>query len=427
MLPGTGGFRGRRWQWLTAALVLATAALGGAAWYVHGGKERGERLIEYQLWPRARQQLHWYVRLHPADYEARLRLAEAYYRDESLKGEQAAAGAMQQLGAIPDDAPQGAQARTQQGRVELFLRHRPSRARDWFHRALALDPHLVEANFLMWKLHELIGQSESAEPYFWPVFEQTEEGMPRAERLREWYMTQFYPTTANPALEAMMGLPPDPDNPLRGEARRCLRFREAEPDRPIGHTGLARAFQQDGDKKFAKQLLDIGAKAMKEKDADPAYLATLISVTHSLGEYRQAEAAFQRWPEPHEGFEYWRSQALILHEIRGEYAKAAEAYEKALAVWPGQVSWRVINRYADCLTRLRRTKEAAAARQKATDVINEMTEEQLRELRNALAVLDDPHQVMTVAAFYRRIDRPREAEAWESHVRWLQLQKQSES
>jgi tetratricopeptide (TPR) repeat protein len=406
-------------QLLLVFAAIAVLVVGGGMFYVHGGRARAERMAGFELWPDARQELNRYLTIWPGDHAARLLLAEAWYRDESLPGEEALDAAMEELAAIPDDCHEGPVARAQQGRIELLMRHRPWRAEQYLQRSLELAPDLVDSNFLMWKLYDLTGRSQQAEPYFWKVHDRAPEGLGRAERLREWYMSQFYPATANPMLERLMGLPPDPTSPLVGEARRFKEFRDSEPDRPIGHAALALAFQADGDLKTAMKLLEQGAEEIKEDDDHPFYLSVLVNVAFGLGDFPKAEEAFDKWPPPHAGHDYWYARALVMHQIRGEYEDARQCYLSLLKEWPGPVEWRVYNRLADCLARLKQPDEAAKVRARAKEIENLMSEEVLGKLRDSLGHLDEPKRAQELADFYRKIDRPREAAAWDSHVNWL--------
>ena len=413
---------------LLRRLLLALAAIGllaavGFGWYVYTGRSRAESLIGHELWRDARGELHRYLKLRPGDDGARLMLAEAYYRDESLPGEEAVEAAMSELESVPDDSEQAALARSQQARIELLLRHRPWRAEKLLEQSLSLDPELVDANYLMWKLYDLTGRSQLAEKWFWKVHNSAERGLPRAQRLREWFMSQFFPATANPALEILMGLPPDPESPLQGEARRFLRFRDAEPDRPIGHAALARAFQADGDLKFAMKLLDEGKPKITENANHPFFLATEINVALGLGDFPKVEKTLAAWPEPREGHEYLYCKALVAHQIRGEYAEAVDAYRALLKEWPGPVEWRIQNRLAECLARLKKGDEAAAVRRRAKEIENLMNDELLGKLRDALGHLDDPERVRELADFYRKIERFREADAWDSHADWVKSER----
>ncbi len=401
----------------TAALA---ACAGGWVWAEHGLPE-AQAMAKYGLWPEVRQALDRYLWLHPRDASSHLLYAESLVKDPPPEADEAWAQALAHLQAIPDTAPQGALARTQEGRVEFFLRYHPARAEALFRRAIELDPEMPEPYYLIWKVKDLTGRSHLAEPEFWKVYEASAPAV-RGIRLREWYMSQFYPATANPFLDRVMGLvPAERNTPDQVEAFRLLGFRNAEPESPLGYAALARWFQQENDARAALETLDNDAAAkVPNAESDPYYLAVLIGILIELGEFDRADRCFQRWPEPHSGYEYWIAKGRVLQEVRGEYAEAIQAYDLALAEWPGQVDWRTRNRKASCMARLRDHDGAARERERAKTIEHAMDEKVHRQLRYALGFLNDPEQIQKVVEFYRKIDRPKEAAAWLEHIARIQ-------
>jgi tetratricopeptide (TPR) repeat protein len=404
---------------LVAVVGVGLAACGAWLW-AESGRSEARALAKYGLWPEVRQALDKYLWLHPRDFPSRLLYAEALVKDGQLLAEEALPRAIAHLQAIPDTAPEGPRARTQEGRIELFLLHHPSRAEGLFRQAIELDPEMPEPYYLLWKLKDLTGRAHLAEPEFWKVYEFS--ALPvRGIRLREWYMSQFYPATANPLLDRLMGLvPPERNTPDQVEAFRLLGFRNAEPESPLGYAALARWFQAENDARAALDTLDKDAAKVPDAESDPFYLATLISILIELGEFDRADRCFERWPEPHSGYEYWLTRGRVLQEIRGEYAEAVRAYDLALAEWPGQVDWRTRNRKANCLARLRDQAGAARERERSKVLEQLMDEKVHQELRYAMGFLDDPKQLQKVVDFYRKIDRPREAAAWSEHIARIQ-------
>jgi tetratricopeptide (TPR) repeat protein len=408
-----------RWKYLLSIAAILLAAGGAYFYYVHGAAARAQRMARLELWSDARQELRPYLWFYPFDYQTRLLLADTYIKDESLELDAAQAGALKHLRAIPDSSPEGAWARLQEGRVLFVLLHQPSRAEELIERSLKLDPESSEAHYLMWKLLDLTGRSHLAEPHFWKTYESS-QGAERAARLREWHMSQFYPATANLELERLMGMPPDRDAPPeQNEAFRFIRYRNAERDRPLGYAALARSFQSQGDLQFASLVLDEGDEAIEVGLDDPSYLAAAVAVSIELGDFERAEQAFQRWPEPHAGYEYLSSRAMVLHEVRRDYAEALKAYELALQDWPGPIDSRLLNRKAECLALLRQPQAAAEARAAAKSLEELMSEEVHLKLRDAMGHLDDPRRVAEIVDFYRKIGREREAKAWETHLALL--------
>lgn len=410
---------------LLATAVVALAAGGFLVWQAQQGFQRAEQYARFGLWPDARQSLQWYLRLHPADDAAHLALAEAFVKDEALPRVDAVVGAAAHLAAVPDSSRFAAMARSQEGRLELFLLNRPERAERRFRHAIEVNPTAIDPYFMIWKLYDLTGRSHLAESEFWKVYEASHPAE-RGPRLNEWYMSQFYPATANPALDQLMGLGAPTQDAARTKAQRFIRFRDAEPDGAFGYAALARWFEQQGDPKFALQVLEKGAELAPSTARDSMFLATMINVLIAMGDIDRAGKVMKSWPEPHSGYEYWLSLGQVRQEVEGDAAGAMEAYDKALVDWPGPVDWRTLNRKAACLTQLRKTEEAAALRDQIK-VVEELTNDKLHQsLRQALGSLEDPDKLQPVVDFYRRLKRPKEATGWEEYVTYLRTRAASD-
>jgi tetratricopeptide (TPR) repeat protein len=230
-------------------------------------------------------------------------------------------------------------------------------------------------------------------------------------------MSQFYPATANPVLDRLMGIvKTEKYDADQVEAQRFIRFRNAEADAPLSYAALARWFQTSGDSRFAFELLEKSRDKMRNEERDPLYLATMISLLIERGDFARADQCFQLWPEPHAGYEYWLAKGQVLQEIRGQYTEAIQAYDLALRDWPGPVDWRTRNRKANCLARLRDQEGAAREREQA-QVIEKLMDDKIHQrLRYVLSFLDQPAQLQELVEFYQKIGRPREATAWLEHI-----------
>jgi tetratricopeptide (TPR) repeat protein len=263
----------------------------------------------------------------------------------------------------------------------------------------------------------LANRSEDADAPFWEFYELTPHAK-RAEYLSQWYLSQFDTTSANPGLDRELGAIGAHERPSReGEKRRYLLFREAEPDSPIPYAALARWYSTHRDFKTAREMLaEAEARVPAEKRDHPFYLAVSIVLHIELGEFDHATAAFERWPEPHRGFEYWRCRGLVLDEVLGQDEEAIAAYDQALQVWPGPTEWALRNRKANCLTRLGKTAEAEQVRADAAHVVSLMSAALHERLTKSLGHPDDPQQLMIVAKFYRDLGRTREAASWLQHI-----------
>ncbi|MFM8252079.1 MAG: tetratricopeptide repeat protein [Planctomycetota bacterium] len=402
---------------LVALGLLAIAAAG--AWRVEGGLARAEQMAKFGLWSEVRTELSRYLWLHPQREEALLAMAEAYYNDEELPAADATVAARSYLVQVPDDSRFAAMARSMEGRMELFVLNRPQRAEQLFEQALTVNSRAIDPHFMIWKLYDMTGRSHLSEDHFWQVYEVTPQAG-RGSRLREWYMSQFFPATANPTLDQLMAVanPRDP-NAARTEGDRFVRFRNSEPDRSIGYAALARWFQHEGDAQFAQQVLDEGLEKAVEPGRDPFFVSTQVSIAIALGEFDGLRELIEEWPEPKTGYEYWVTRGNYSQEVEGDFAAAVESYDEALKYWPGQVDWRTLNRKASCLARLKRDADLARLRERIK-VVESLTDNKLHvSLRAALGAIDDPEKLQALQDFYERLERPREAAGWREYIAWL--------
>jgi len=394
--------------------VLVCAWLGYNVMRAQRGLAEAERLLKRNVFSRAREEIDRYLWLHPRDPAALLIAAEILTRDESLEADPAIDRAQALLSRIPDSDEKGPVARVQQARLSFFLKHRPIEAQGLFERAIELDPKFIHARFLLWKLLDLSGRSDSAEPVFWEIFEQT----PPADRpylMREWYLSQFFPASANPLLDIQMGYR-DPSKPvqLNPEYRRLKEHLDAEPEQPVNHAALARWFQHDGDHTTALALLELGLK-VPGAEKNPYFLSILLATLFERGELDRAKQFLNGWPDPHEGYEYWRWRGMLADEADRDYPSAVEAYDRALAIWPGPVDWRTMNRRANCLARMRQSEAATEARKQAKTVEQLMDTDVHIALKEALDddKLTQPDTVKRFEDFYRNLGREREVHAWQ--------------
>ncbi|GIW96618.1 MAG: hypothetical protein KatS3mg110_4659 [Pirellulaceae bacterium] len=405
-----------KWPWRTVAagLVVGTSlALGIIGWWCNRGLSNAHRLLQRQRWSEARWELWRYLWLHPRQPSALLLLADSYIRDESIPQQEAAVRALDTLQQIPDQSTYAAEARTKEGWIQLFMLHQPSRAEEKLRHAAELDRFAVEPRYWLWKLYDLTGRSNLAEPVVWQVLELTPEA-DRAMRLREWYMSQFFPLSGCAALDFRMGLLGENEIPtVDVERRRFQLFRDAEPDRALGYAALARWLTREGMPQVALEVLQAGEKQLLDTEkSHPFFLATMIEVLIDLGKFAEAEAYFLRWPDEDRSFEYWRWRGVIEEEVRGDYQAAVAAYDQALPVWPGPVDWRMRVRKANCLARLGRAEEAERVRREAKQIEAQMDNSVHAPLRAALADLNDRRSLLRMAEFYRDLGRPREAASW---------------
>ena len=163
---------------------------------------------------------------------------------------------------------------------------------------------------------------------------------------------------------------------------------------------------------YASKVLQEAEEKLADPSSNPFYVAMRVTVLLDLGEFEQAQAAFDLWPQPHDGYEYFRCRALLLDEIESDFEQAIKYYQKALALWPGPFEWRLQNRLANCLTRVGRPSKADAARERARLIEVNMEGNVHTRLRQALADLEDPTDLGELLSFYKDLDCKREVDAW---------------
>jgi tetratricopeptide (TPR) repeat protein len=418
LLVAPHSFRKARLATLVAAVLVPIALAGGAAiFFAEQGLATGERLARHGLWQEVHRPISRYLWLHPASPRANLIAAEALVKDDSIPLMQRITDSLRCLGRIPDTAAEGVSARIAEARVKLFLRYEPMAAEQSLAKAIAIDPESLEAHLLSWKLLELTGRAEEAEEVFWKCLALSPEEQ-RPLRLREWYVSQFFPLTATAELDRLMGFRGSAAEPgVAVEMRRLQRFRLAEPQEPVPHAALAELFLRENEPELAFDVLDEAAAQMPvERQTNPFILGVVVETLLELGEAEHARETFDRWPEPHVGRRYWLVRGRVLQEADNEPAEAADAYRESLLTWPGEVDWRTTNRLAGCLARAGKADAAAETRGIVQQIQEALPQETLQNLLDALASPANPEVALEMARFYRQIGRVREAEAWDAVV-----------
>ncbi len=400
---------------LVVAIAVALAWGGYQVAQRQLGYSRAIELAQFQLWGKARDALGGYLQLHPSDAEARLLMAELWVSDDQLFTDVTVPNALDQLRQVPSNSPLAAAARIQEAKLQFLVQHRPVAAEKSLRTAISLDENSIEAHQLLCRVLETTARYHETESLFWKIYDVSPPEQ-RAVRLREWYMSQFFPQTANDDLDVRMGITAAQTGTLPVEAVRYLRFRETEPNEPLARAALARWTSRSGQPREALSLLDVGDEKIDNELADPFFVATLIDLLIDLGEYERADQRFRAWPGAREGFDYWRLKAIILEEVHQDFVSALEAYDQALQTWPGPAEWRLMHRKAGCLARAGDRDQASQVRSRAEEVEKLMEEGVHQRLRYVLGFLDDPDGLKEVIAFYRQLGRPREVTAWSREV-----------
>jgi tetratricopeptide (TPR) repeat protein len=410
---------------LAAALLVLTLVVAvpaaTVAYRAQTGLRDAQELLAHQLWPQARERLASYLWLHPDDGQALLMMAEAYAKDEGLPAGTTALEAIRCLERIPSASPLAGSARLQEGRLYFLVLQRPGRAEERLRLAIEHGAGLP-AWQMLWTVLNFTGRADEGQQVFWEVYELT----PPAERpfrLRELYLNQFFPVSANEALDRLMGILKPGEGPSRmSESQRYLRFRQREPESPVGHAAVAQWCQQEGDPQFALKVLEAAERELSAAKTDRFFLSVSIATYLDLGLFDKADECFRRWPADDRSHAYWKWRAILDDDMHRQYERALEAYDRAIALWPGHSDWRLHHRKVSCLARLKRPQELAAAQARAAEVRDMMKVEGHERLRAALDSLANPQPLTELVDYYRKLGCTREAQAWEEHIRLLKPQ-----
>ncbi len=400
--------------WIRLLLVLVGIGLVGVGvqyYRIRSARSAAERALTSEQWPEARRLLRRYLWLHSGDARAHLMLAQAYASDPLVSPKESFDGALAQLQHIGDESELAAEARLREARLWFAQALQPAKAERVARRAIELDCNSKDAHRLLWQILDMTNRSDYVEPAFWRVYELSDDDE-RPLVLRQWFLSQFAPGTANEPLDRALGfLAPTESPDFAVEYRRLARFREVEPDSPIVHASVASWFCRESDPHTALNILREAAKLPRALD-DRFFLATLVHTYVDLGEFQNAQDYLDRWPEPRAGFDIRYLQGILLQEFRRDYVRAARQYELALDDWPGPVVWRVRFRWAQCLERIGESEEAERQRRRAAELQSLLSIENHQRLRKALTDLSDLESLEQVAQFYESIGRPREASCW---------------
>ena len=363
----------------------------------------------------AQTNLREYLAIQSGDHQARMMLAEALITNQNLDIGDTAIDAVSELNLIPDESSFAAEARLRAARLKFFILDAPAAAERLLKKSIDINPDLYESHYIMWRLLGLTGRTDFCEPYFWKAYELAPEG-DRPGKLSEWYMNQFAPRTSNVDLDRRMGfLAPLEATSSQSELRRLNTFRESEPESAVLHAAVARWYLREGVPRRALTVLNDALEPTRGMQ-DGYFVATLIATHIELGNFEQAKTAFQEWPEPRDGYEYWKWAGQIADEVERDRVKAADAYEKAIAIWPGHFDWSLHFRRAHCLSLIGKTDEAEKQRTQAK-LIEQLMERGVHiRIRKALAKLDNPAELETLVEFYNDIQRSREADEWRRFI-----------
>ncbi len=413
-------FRRRRVVSLLAVMgIVAGAVLMGWIWTLNSGLNWARQHMARSEWSDARKQLTGYLKLHPDDAEAHLLMAEAFVKDESAQDDDHLEQAFQHLQQISNDSPLAARARLQEARLRFVILFQPIQAEALLRESLELNNNSYEANTLMWKLEDLTGRHYLSSPYFWKAYELSSD-REKPLRLREWFLSEFFPDSANAEYDRMLGIAATKKLPAL--IVRLLKFREAEPESPVHHAVLGWYFLDSKDPKTAVRLLGM-APDLNTAMADPLYVSVLFEALIDLGEFDKADACFQKWPLPHSGYDFWRCQGLRNQLILKNDRAAAVDFRRALDLPRGTLDWATMSRLANSLSRIGRLDEAEALRVRIGRLTKKsLTRDAIASIRKNLADLNKIDAVRKTQEFYSAIGLHQEARAWGNYLQILEKQ-----
>lgn len=391
-------------------IVIVVSGLWG--WrYLSSAVSKAAREVVVGEFASARRRLTNYLRFFSSDSRARLLLAESWVKDDlTLDGTERAKLALAELNKIPDEDSLGSLARLQEGKLFLLILYQPGRAYQSFLKSIELNPESPDPKQLLWSTMNLLYRFE-AEDLAWTLYEKLPMEA-KSSCLRDWFLTEFGPGSANLQLDRALGILAEGETPTSAtELRRLQKFRQAEPDSSLVYTALANLFKREGHRSRALEILDEALKNCENPREDWAYLSIRAEVLIELGKLEEAQAEFDRWPESNRGYDYWRIRGFLEDES-GKLAEAISSLEKSLDTVGGSTDWLSRNRMAGCLAQSGRKEEGSKQRALAKQIEKLMEPDYQRKLRFSLAEADNKETCLLVIDFYQQLGRTKEVAAW---------------
>ncbi|HRF00637.1 MAG TPA: tetratricopeptide repeat protein [Pirellulaceae bacterium] len=385
------------------------------------------RLVDEERWREARLVLRnalWWRPDHP---RGNLLMAESLIVDPLLSppGDfesdmQAVGLALDFLSRVPEQSPEYAESRFRTAFILFYSRRAPGQALRTLDELIERFPDNVEALTLRFQILAMVGRAPEARNDVLHAAELVSDES-RARLLRDWYLYEFYHYGRSKEQDVRLGvLAPGEETGDSVLPKRYRMFRSLEPESSLGYVALARWFQQHSDPETAQQMLDEALAQSQDAESDPLLYAVAVAALDDLGRIAEAAPLLEKWPGDKDDFEYWRAKAIHSHRVDGDLAAAEEAYRKALERWPGQINWGVRNMLAACLREAGKTDEAVAQAERAALVERLMHDDVQDRVFVAVGRLDDPEALKVVVKYYRDLELPREADAWQSVVDWLE-------
>lgn len=411
--PGSPGRR-----ILNIRVVLVAAVAVGTLWFVVDRRIATNELKNARTYLRQRrdveaeQALSRYLATFPRDDDAVLMWAQAVVSGDQRTPEEAARLAIEKLETIPDESPRAGEARMREGRLALLILKQASKAEQRLQRSAQLDPGILDTHYLLWKLFDMTERFQFSEPHFWNTLKLTPQAG-KAERLREWYVSQFSPSAANADLDRKMGfLKPGALPGEQSDLARLEEFFSSEPDSPMVAAALAQWYLRNRKRNEALAILK-GIADNNDAGNDSFFLPTFISALIETGELETAKQRFASWPKGKDGYDYWITAGRISDLVDRDNKAAGHAYDEALKIWPGPVDWPTMHRKSQCSARMGERDRAAEERARSKKVELLMEPEVHQRLRRALADLNSQETALQMIEFYNQLDRKGEAEEWQ--------------
>lgn len=393
---------------LLVIIVALVTAVGLQVFRLRQVPEQATRLIAARKLKEAQQQLETYLRWFSSDAKARLLLAESYARDESPT---ATTDALHHLHLISSASEIGAEARFREGQLQLLLRHRPATAERLLREAIKLQPDKPEANLLLWRLLSVTGRHPQSAQFFWKAYKVS---LPekRGLLLRDWYLSEFSPGAGNAELDRHWEVLGEKESPSpETELHRYELFMKDESDSVLGYAAAAQYYVRNRELELAAEYLAKGSQ-LADAATEPLYFAAAIGLALEQGEFDRAVELLKLWPEPREGYEFFRDQGTILDEVQKDYPAAIKAYRAAIQAETGDAEWTTQNRLAHCLRKVGKNEEAAAVLRQAKVAERLMEPGVHQPIREALAGLDNSRGLQPVVDLYQALGRRREVAGW---------------
>ena len=401
-------------RWLSLVVIVAAIVVSGGTWsyWLQSQFSNAKRSALRSDWNSVVDTLDRYLRYRPEDAEARLLMAEAYVSNSGRNMSDNLQQAVFHLQQIKEDSPSASRARLQEARIAMLLQKKPGVAERLLKDALRLNRESLEANLLMWQLLDVTGRHVYSDSYFWRACQLT-PGPRRGPLLRDWFLSEFYPDQLYSELYAQMGIVSVGKIPA--SVNLMVQFREVEPSASFLHAAIAEHFHGAGNLKGAIDLLnecpDVSA-AM----TDPFFVSVLFETLVDLGEFQKAEDCFKEFPEPHDGYLFWRCRGMYSDYIKNDSVSAVESYRNAMKTPPAKFDWGLMTRLSVCLKKTGRTNEGEQVQASVENLTRQvLTLEHTSLLRNLLMKPMRAEDAAKFIEFYGKFGLDREVSAWSDY------------